>query len=329
MAVLQILLGLCYPPLIYFGLTVMSPRQVALCVGATLVVRLLVTSPSSLAAYTRMFWLPVVAMASISAATAASNHPLGLLLTPVVINFGMLCVFGGSFLQQETTVERLAKIQVPDLSKIELNYCRHVTAIWCSFFFFNGTISLTLALRGDLAIWTVYTGLIGYIIMGTLGASEYLFRHWRFRRFVGGALDAPMKWLFKEREKQTHDPKTSPVRLDPDELGESRGAGFIHQDLCVPEDLSVWPGHFPEYSIVPGVLQLRWVLARIHRLTEGEGDIEGFDSLKFKRPLLPGQKFKLEVQISERDPSRFQFRLIDGESVFSSGVLCLKGTHSS
>ena len=109
MAALQILIAISYPPLIYLGLTVMSPRQVALCVGGSVVLRLLFSSPAKLAAYTRIFWLPVIAMSSIAAVAAASNQPFGLLLTPVAINFGMLAVFAGSFLQGETTVERLAK----------------------------------------------------------------------------------------------------------------------------------------------------------------------------------------------------------------------------
>ena len=80
---------------------------------------------------------------------------------------------------------------------------------------------------------------------------------------------------------------------------------------------------------MPGVLQLRWVLSRVHRLTESAAEIEAFEALKFKRPLLPGQKFRLEVEVTERDLSRFRFRLADGGYVFSSGVLCLRRADSS
>lgn len=328
MTVLKILLALTYPPLIYFGLIVMSPRQVALCVGGTVVLRLLLSSPAKLAAYTHMFWLPVIAISGISAATAASNHPFSLLLTPAAVNFGMLAVFAGSFLRDETIVERLAKIQVPDLPGCELEYCRRVTTIWCGFFLLNGGTALGLAFRGDLELWTLYTGVIAYILMGTLFTAEYLYRHWRYRRYVGAPLDPLLKWFFPPKDEPVTDTEPSPVRLNPEELAENRGPGFIHQEFCVPLDLSVWPGHFPEYAIVPGVLQLRWVLSRVHRLTESAGEIEAFEALKFKRPLLPGQKFRLEVQVTEHDPSRFRFRLADGESVFSSGVLCLREVDS-
>ncbi len=333
MAVLQILLALAYPPLVYFGLTIMSPRQVAFCVAATLGLRLFIVSPARFAAYTRIFWFPVVAMSVIAASTAASNNAFTLLLTPVVINLGLLCVFGLSFLQEETTVERLAMIQVPDLPEPELAYCRRVTGAWCAFFSLNGSVALGLAFHGDMELWTIYTGLIGYVLMGTLFAAEYVYRQWRFRRYVGSALDPIMKWFFLPFDSVAalsdaaapEEAQPPAAQLDPEELGESRGPGFLHQDLCVPDDLSVWPGHFPEYAIVPGVLQIRWVLSLVHRLTEREGSIEAIEVLKFKRPLLPGQKFRLEVQVNERDPSRFRFRLIDGESVFSSGVLCLRG----
>jgi uncharacterized membrane protein/3-hydroxymyristoyl/3-hydroxydecanoyl-(acyl carrier protein) dehydratase len=327
-AALQTLLAISYPPLIYVGLTVMSPRQVALIVGGTVVLRLLLSSPAKLAAYTRIFWLPVIAMSSISVAAAASNQPFGLLLTPVAINFGMLVVFASSFLQDETTVERLAKIQVPDLPARELEYCRRVTAVWCGFFLLNGGTALGLAFLGDLGLWTLYNGVIGYILMGALFAAEYLYRRWRFRRYVGAPLDPILKRFFPPRDELATDAVPSSVGLDPEKLAESRGAGFIHQDLCVPQNLSVWPGHFPEYAIVPGVLQLRWVLSGVYRLTGNASEIEAFEALKFKRPLLPGQKFRLEVQVTERDSSRIRFRLADGESVFSSGVLCLRGRDS-
>ena len=306
----------------------MSPRQVALCVGGSVVLRLLFSSPAKLAAYTRIFWLPVIAMSSIAAVAAASNQPFGLLLTPVAINFGMLAVFAGSFLQGETTVERLAKLQVSDLSDRELKYCRRVTAIWCGFFVLNGSTALGLAFRGDLELWTLYNGLIAYILMGTLFATEYLYRHWRFRRYVGAPLDPILKRLFPPNDEPVANKELSPTLLDPEKLAENRGLGFIHQEFCVPQNLSVWPGHFPEYAIVPGVLQLRWVLASVHRLTESTREIEAFEALKFKRPLLPGQKFKLEVRITQGDPNRIRFRLADGESVFCSGVLCLRGEDS-
>jgi len=201
MAVLQIILAIIYPLVVYLGLSVMEPRQVAFGMGGLLVLRLLVVSPSRLVAYTQTFWLPVIAVASMVALTAASNHPFGLLLTPVAINMGLLGVFASSFFQKETTVERLAKIQVPDLPESELAYCRRVTIVWCVFFVLNGSTALALSLFSDIAVWTFYTGIVSYVLMGTLFTVEYIYRQWRYRRYVGAPPDVFLKWLFPPWEE--------------------------------------------------------------------------------------------------------------------------------
>lgn len=319
MAVFQTLLAISYPLLVYFGLTVMEPRGVALCVGGLLVLRLLVVSPRKLVAYSRVFWLPVLAVATMTLATGASNHPFSLLLTPVAINLGLLGVFASSLLQSESTVERLAKIQVPDLPEVELAYCRKVTVLWCGFFLLNASAAFGLALWGNLGWWTFYTGFAAYVLMGTLFAAEYVYRHWKFRRYVGAPTDRVLKWFFPPPTTTAPD-----VQLEPEVLVERLGLGVIHQELRVPESLSVWPGHFPEYFIVPGFLQLRWVMACAQRILGFPAELQGIEGLKFKRPLLPGQKFSLEVKVSDVEPSRYRFRLAEGEEVISVGTLCLR-----
>jgi 3-hydroxymyristoyl/3-hydroxydecanoyl-(acyl carrier protein) dehydratase len=51
-----------------------------------------------------------------------------------------------------------------------------------------------------------------------------------------------------------------PKRLQPELLAERRADPHHEFDLRVPDDLAVWPGHFPAFYVVPGVLQVDWVL---------------------------------------------------------------------
>jgi hypothetical protein len=60
-----------------------------------------------------------------------------------------------------------------------------------------------LALSGDLAIWTLYTGIVSYLLLGTLFACEYVYRHWRFRRYVGAPTDVVLKWFFPPRDSES------------------------------------------------------------------------------------------------------------------------------
>jgi uncharacterized membrane protein len=56
-----------------------------------------------------------------------------------------------------------------------------VTQVWCWFFSVNGAIALATALWASPAIWTLYNGLIAYLVMGLLFAGEYVVR-WHFKR---------------------------------------------------------------------------------------------------------------------------------------------------
>lgn len=70
-------------------------------------------------------------------------------------------------------VERLARLQEPDLPEKGVRYTRRVTQIWCGFFIINGGIALFTALYGDMSLWTAWNGMIAYFLMGTLMAGEW------------------------------------------------------------------------------------------------------------------------------------------------------------
>lgn len=61
------------------------------------------------------------------------THQL-LLFYPVVVNAVMLAVFGGSLRSTMPIVERLARLQEPDLPEKAVRYTRRVTQVWCLFF---------------------------------------------------------------------------------------------------------------------------------------------------------------------------------------------------
>jgi 3-hydroxymyristoyl/3-hydroxydecanoyl-(acyl carrier protein) dehydratase len=105
--------------------------------------------------------------------------------------------------------------------------------------------------------------------------------------------------------------------LDPEVLAERRGEGAIEQALRVPEALDCWPGHFPVRAIVPGVLQLSWVVQLAERWL-GPARLLALEGLKFKRPIGPGQHLTLTLEAA---PRRVHFRLADGDTVFSLGRL--------
>ncbi len=57
-----------------------------------------------------------------------------------------------------------------------MQYTRRVTQVWCIFFFINGAIALGTALWASAAVWSLYNGVIAYLLMGGLLGGEYLVR---------------------------------------------------------------------------------------------------------------------------------------------------------
>lgn len=103
---------------------------------------------------------------------------------PVVINLVLLAVFAGSLFTRMSVVERIARSQEPDLPPSAVYYTRQVTKVWIVFFIVNGGIIFVLGQAGYTRAWSLYTGLISYILMGLLFAGEWLVRR-RFKRRMG------------------------------------------------------------------------------------------------------------------------------------------------
>lgn len=95
---------------------------------------------------------------------------------PVAVNLIMLAVFARSLKGKQSVVERLARLQDPDLSPRGVHYTRNVTKAWCVFFVLNGAIAAGTAIIGDLKLWTWWNGLLSYGAMGLMFGGEYLLR---------------------------------------------------------------------------------------------------------------------------------------------------------
>ncbi len=88
----------------------------------------------------------------------------------------MLVLFGGSLFQSQSLVERLARLQTPNLNTQAIQYTRRVTQVWCSVFCLNILLSTLFIAFNLLEYWAIYTGVISYIIMGLVMSIEWLIR---------------------------------------------------------------------------------------------------------------------------------------------------------
>ncbi|WP_241538260.1 hypothetical protein [Xenorhabdus sp. KK7.4] len=103
------------------------------------------------------------------------DHQL-LMYYPVVVNIVLFTLFGCSLYYGPPIVERLARLKEPDLPPEGIAYTRRVTYIWCLFFILNGTVALGTCLYNDMTLWTLWNGMISYLLIGLLIVIEWLVR---------------------------------------------------------------------------------------------------------------------------------------------------------
>jgi uncharacterized membrane protein/acyl-coenzyme A synthetase/AMP-(fatty) acid ligase/3-hydroxymyristoyl/3-hydroxydecanoyl-(acyl carrier protein) dehydratase len=109
------------------------------------------------------------------------NSTIILKLYPLLMNILFLLVFGGTLFFPPTMIFRFAKMQDKSIQgslneKRVAAYCRKVTSVWCGFFIINGSIAAWTIFSGSDTLWSVYNGLISYILIGTLFAGEFMVR---------------------------------------------------------------------------------------------------------------------------------------------------------
>jgi uncharacterized membrane protein len=162
---------LLYPLAVYFGSSYFEPWKLACLLVALLLIRLT-------ASVVKKHWSTPLWIAAIGYALFIiwSNELAALRLYPVLVNGLMLLIFGWSLFSPPTVIERIARLQHPDLPPEGIIYTRRVTQVWCGFFIFNGAIALVTALWASLEIWSLYNGLIAYLLMGIVFGGEYLIR---------------------------------------------------------------------------------------------------------------------------------------------------------
>lgn len=166
---LLIVATLAWPMGVYFGLHHFPPQAMAAVLAALIGLRLLVGG-------NRRFAPVGVVLLAFSLVAVWRGDTQTLRFYPVLANLLMLGLFGWTLIRPPTLIERLARLREPDLPEAGVRYTRRVTEIWCVFFTINGAIALYTALFCSLAAWSLYNGLISYLLMGLLFAVEFLCR---------------------------------------------------------------------------------------------------------------------------------------------------------
>ena len=116
-------------------------------------------------------------------------------------------------------------------------------------------------------------------------------------------------------------PHTDARGNDPQILAVRRFDGGCEIDCAVPPDLSYFDGHFPATPILPGVVQVDWVVRLANRYLSLGLEAASAFQVKFRRIIGQNQLFTLRLRILPAQRLAFEYR-IDDETA-SSGTLAL------
>jgi len=127
-----------------------------------------------------LIWPPVI-LFIVGTLCVISDSGFVLKFYPVVMNGLFLITFGLTLFLPPTMIFRFATLMDKSIKgslaeKRIAAYCRKVTVMWCIFFIFNGSIAVLTIFSGSDVFWSVYNGVIAYILMGILFAVEYIVR---------------------------------------------------------------------------------------------------------------------------------------------------------
>lgn len=170
------LLTLSYPIAVYFGIQyfgikTLEPWKIATTLLILILIRLIIIPSNQKWKYL----LPLVGVIYCVLAVW-HNTLMTLRFYPVLISVGLLTVFAGSLIFPPPIIERLAKLQHPNLPEQGIRYTRKVTQVWCVFFMLNSLIATATALWSSFAWWSLYNGFISYLLIGLLMTIEYVIR---------------------------------------------------------------------------------------------------------------------------------------------------------
>lgn len=162
-----------YPLFVYFGLKFFEPHWFIAGLMVLAGLRCLLVRGRS--RRTALISLTGI-VACVVAILFVADEIVALRFYPVAVSAVMFMLFTGSLFTGMPVIERIARIQEPDLPPAGVVYTRRLTIAWAVLILCNGLVALWTALFTSLEVWALFNGLLSYFILGGFFVLEWLFR---------------------------------------------------------------------------------------------------------------------------------------------------------
>ena len=102
----------------------------------------------------------------------------------------------------------------------------------------------------------------------------------------------------------------------------NNNSNLLELSLFIPEKLKYFEGHFPKYPVLPGIVQVEWVIHFVKQhLTHRDITIMNIDQLKFTQVILPKSIVNVKIQIEN---NKIIFQYFNDSATFSNGKIIYK-----
>jgi acyl-CoA synthetase (AMP-forming)/AMP-acid ligase II/3-hydroxymyristoyl/3-hydroxydecanoyl-(acyl carrier protein) dehydratase len=98
----------------------------------------------------------------------------------------------------------------------------------------------------------------------------------------------------------------------------------ITLDLHIPKELPHFEGHFPDFPILPGIVQIDWAVRYARIYLNLEGNFSALENIKFQAIVLPESKLKLNLNWN-KNSSRLEFSFATSQRIHSDGRITFSG----
>ncbi len=162
---------IAYPFVVFIGLKYYSLKTISIILLSLFVLRMLLVKKGDQISLI----MGMMGLCLMIASLLFKQQEL-MLYYPFLISVLLLIIFVTSLIKPPTIIEKIARLMDKDFNDKAIPYVEKVTFVWSTFFLLNGCISAYTIYRQDLELWTLYNGLISYLIMGLIFAVEFVVR---------------------------------------------------------------------------------------------------------------------------------------------------------
>ncbi len=106
--------------------------------------------------------------------------------------------------------------------------------------------------------------------------------------------------------------------LFPEVLSEILAEDHVRLTLNVSKDIGYFKGHFPEFPLLPGVVQVDWVFHFAQHHFGESMSLKAINLIKFQRPIQPNTKIVLELSW-DAEKRQLRFSYSDDKWTYSQG----------